>query len=89
MQGSIGGWVYQKDWRESSEQRWAATASLFWSSPASNAHFSDVKRREYFNIGEKIPEKARHWALAGGAQNESSGENGEAFCEKAAGRKWS
>ena len=61
--------------------------SLLIISPASNAHFSDVKRREYFNIGEKILEKARHWALAGGAQNESSGENGEAFCEKAAGEE--
>ena len=58
--------------------------SLLIISPASNAHFSDVKRREYFNM-EKILEKARHRAMAcWGAQNESSVENGKAFCEKAA-----
>ena len=37
---------------------------------------------------EKIPEKARHRAMAcWGAQNESSAENGKAFCEKAAGEE--
>ena len=61
--------------------------SLLIISPASNAHFSDVKRREYFNM-EKILEKARHRAMAcWGAQNESSVENGKAFCEKAAGEE--
>ena len=37
---------------------------------------------------EKILEKARHRAMAcWGAQNESSVENGKAFCEKAAGEE--
>ena len=45
------------------------------------------KTPRIFQHRRKIPEKARHWTLAGGAQNESSGENGEAFCEKAAGEE--
>ena len=66
--------------------------SLLIISPASNAHFSDVKRREYFNIvGGKLRESASldtlGWCGGGGAQNESSVENGKAFCEKAAGEE--